>query len=132
MGKGTQHLDNLFEASEQFGPDIVSRLVKQAPWQKDKDYQLFYNVNFPPVGTDLVKGVKAAPQGWRQDTVFKTHEQHSPSGRKFLWIKGGPQATPSAPDMDLTLNLEGYVSVTPMRADLTAHDQLQSVKALFS
>jgi 5'-nucleotidase len=53
----------------------------------------------------------------------------SPSGRRFLWIKGGPQQTPTAPGTDAAVNLEGWISVTPMRADLTAHDRLADLQA---
>ncbi len=48
----------------------------------------------------------------------------SPSGRRFLWIKGGAQQTPTLPGTDAAVNLEGYIAITPMRADLTAHDLL--------
>ncbi|MCI2393381.1 5'/3'-nucleotidase SurE [Aliiroseovarius sediminis] len=131
MGNGTKGLDNIFEAAATCGRDVVRRLLADAPWEHGADYRLFYNVNFPPVSADLVKGIKAAPQGWRRDAFFGLDAQNSPSGRKFLWIKGGPQGTPSAPGMDVTLNLDGYISVTPMRADLTAHDQLDALGTLF-
>ena len=32
----------------------------------------------------------------------------------------------TAPGSDAAVNLEGYVSVTPMRADLTAHDMMDT------
>jgi 5'-nucleotidase len=53
--------------------------------------------------------------------------QISPSGRKFLWIKGGPQHLATLPGTDAAANLDGWISVTPMRCDLTAHDQLQTL-----
>ena len=34
------------------------------------------------------------------------------------------------PGTDAHANLEGYISVTPMRADLTAHDALEALKAI--
>ncbi|MBT2131170.1 5'/3'-nucleotidase SurE [Aliiroseovarius lamellibrachiae] len=132
MGKGTAELDSVFDAAIGHGADIVQKLLQNAPWDKTENYQIFYNVNFPPIAAELVKGVRACPQGWRHDAIFSAVPHQSPSGRQFLWIKGGPQATPSDPEMDVTRNLEGYVSVTPMRADLTAHDHLQQVKDLFS
>ena len=46
----------------------------------------------------------------------------------FLWVKGGPQHMPPGPGTDVTANLDGYISVTPMRADLTAHDALAALK----
>lgn len=131
MGKGTTELTSVFEAAAAHAPDILNRLWTDAPWDRGANYGLFYNVNFPPCAGDLVKGVRAAPQGWRSDACFKSEAQISPNGRKFLWLKGGPQATPAQPGMDLTLNLEGYVSVTPMRADLTAHDHMKRLGDMF-
>jgi len=52
----------------------------------------------------------------------------APNGRRFLWIKGGPQDIPTEPGTDAHANLEGYVSITPMRADLTAHDSIAALK----
>ncbi|WP_424942868.1 5'/3'-nucleotidase SurE [Aliiroseovarius crassostreae] len=131
MGAGTKDLDSVFEAAAAHGTGIIRKLLDHGPWDPSENYKIFYNVNFPPVGADNVLGVKAAPQGWRHDAIFSAEPHQSPSGRQFLWIKGGPQATPSDPGMDLTENLAGYVSVTPMRADLTAHDHLTQVKGLF-
>ncbi|MDZ4136017.1 MAG: stationary phase survival protein SurE, partial [Paracoccaceae bacterium] len=93
------------------------------------DYRLFYNVNFPPVAAADVRGTKVAAQGFRRDTAFGVEPHHSPSGRKFLWIKGGPQHAPTLPGTDAAVNLEGFISVTPMRADLTAHDVLADLGA---
>ena len=70
-----------------------------------------------------------AAQGFRRDTSFSTEAQLSPTGRRYLWIKGGPQQTPTLPGTDAAVNLEGYISVTPMRADLTAHDLLSDLEA---
>ena len=73
--------------------------------------------------------MKVAPQGFRRDTSFGVEPHQSPSGKKFLWIKGGPQQTPTLPGSDAAVNLEGFISVTPMRADLTAHDLLADLEA---
>jgi 5'-nucleotidase len=46
-----------------------------------------------------------------------------------LWIKGGEQGRATLPGSDVTANVEGYISVTPLRADLTAHDRLTELAA---
>ena len=76
-----------------------------------------------------VKGTRVTAQGYRRDTRFGIEAQVSPNGRRFLWIKGGRQDVPTAPGTDAHANLEGYISVTPMRVDLTAHDRLDSLRA---
>lgn len=46
----------------------------------------------------------------------------------FLWVKGGPQHTPTGPGTDVAANLDGFISVTPLRADLTAHDVIGALR----
>jgi len=94
------------------------------------DYRLFDSLNFPPVPADEVLGTRVAPQGYRRDTHFSVEPHSSPSGRRFLWIKGGDQHNPTAPGTDAAVNLAGYISVTPMRADLTAYDTLEALKTI--
>ena len=77
-----------------------------------------------------VKGLKAARQGFRRDMGFGVQPHLSPSGRRFLWVTGAPQQQPTSPGSDADVNLDGYISVTPMRADLTAHDALDALKAI--
>jgi len=127
MGPLTEDLPSIFDSAAGHGQAVIERLIKEAPWDKG-DYRLFYNVNFPPVATGDVKGLRVTPQGYRRDTFFGVKPHISPSGRKFLWVTGGPQHQPTAPGTDAAVNLDGYISVTPMRADLTAHDALSDVK----
>lgn len=118
----------MFEAARVHGAPLIRKLLDQGIWD-DGDYRVFYNVNFPPVRAADVKGTKVAAQGYRRNTNFGMLAQLSPTGRKFLWIKGGDQHTPTAPGTDAAVNLDGYISVTPMRADLTAHDLLSDLEA---
>ena len=127
FGPGNNGLDQPFEAAAVHGAATVRRLLEKAPWDRD-DYRLFYNVNFPPVAAADVKGTRVGAQGFRRGTSFSVEPHQSPSGRKFLWVRGGAQHLPTLPGTDVTLNLDGYISVTPMRADLTAHDILTEAR----
>jgi len=128
MGPQTNDLPDPFETARAHGATVVRALLDRGLWDTG-DYRLFYNVNFPPVAAADVRGTKVAAQGFRRDTAFGVEPHHSPSGRKFLWIKGGPQHAPTLPGTDAAVNLEGFISVTPMRADLTAHDVLADLGA---
>jgi 5'-nucleotidase len=128
FGPGNARLDDPFDSARHHGADVVRALLDRGLWTQD-DYRIFYNVNFPPLPGTETKGLKVAPQGFRRDTAFGVEPHISPSGRRFLWIKGGPQHTPTLPGSDAAVNLEGFISVTPMRADLTAHDLLTDLEA---
>ena len=95
----------------------------------DEGYRLFYNVNFPPVPASGVRGLRVAPQGTRAGSRFSARPYDAPNGRRFMWITGGDQQAPARPGSDVAANLEGYVSVTPMRADLTCHASLERLAA---
>ena len=127
FGPDNAQLDDPFEAALGHGAQTVRRLLKDAIWD-EAPYRLFYNVNFPPVPAGDVKGLKVVAQGWRAETNFGVEPHRSPSGRMFLWVKGGPQHHPTGPDTDVTANLDGYISVTPLSANLTAHDALAAMK----
>ncbi len=126
-GPGNAALDDPFEAAAVHGAATVRKLLDRGIWDKG-GYRLFYNVNFPPVPAAGVKGMKVAAQGYRTDTFFGVEPHISPSGRMFLWATGGPQHIPTAPGTDVAVNLDGYISVTPLRADLTAHDTLTELQ----
>lgn len=117
-----------FEIAQTHGAEVVRRIL--AAWPQERpDYRLFFNVNFPPVPAAEVKGTKVVRQGFRQGSRYAVEPHLSPSGKRFLWIKGGDQQARTAPGTDAAVNLDGYISVTPMRADLTAEDTLEALQA---
>lgn len=128
MGPKSDKLADPFDAASLHGAAVVRKMLDHAIWD-DADYRLFYNVNFPPVAAGDVRGSKVCAMGFRRDVAFGVQAQISPSGRKFLWIKGGGQQTPTLPGTDVAANLEGYISITPLRADLTAHASLDALAA---
>lgn len=120
-----------FEAAAVHGVRVI-RAILAARIDVSSAYRLFYNVNFPPVPAAAVKGYRSAPQGRRPGVHFGAEPFTSPSGRRYLWIKGGDQRVATEPHTDAAVNLDGYVSITPMRADLTAHDALADLAAALS
>ncbi|MCC5976060.1 MAG: 5'/3'-nucleotidase SurE [Rubellimicrobium sp.] len=127
FGPDNSELDDPFEAAARHGAATIRRLLDHALWDAT-DYRLFYNVNFPPVPASEVKGIAVATQGFRRKARFGIEAQISPAGRRFLWVKGGPQHERTGPGTDAEANLDGHISVTPMRADLTAHDAIDALR----
>ena len=117
-----------FDAAAQHGAGVIRALLSKGLWDETEDYRLFYNVNFPPLPAAAVKGTRVATQGFRRYAGFRIEPHNSPTGRQFLWIKGGEQGRPTLPGTDVTANVEGYISVTPLRCDLTAHDRLAALE----
>jgi len=128
-GPANRDLDDPFEASVQHGAEVVRRILKYNDDISDS-YKRFFNVNFPPVAGADVKGIRLGAQGFRAGKGFHVQSQTAPSGRQFMFIAGGDQQRQTAAGSDAALNLEGYISVTPMRADLTDHAALTSLQGI--
>lgn len=129
FGPGNVTLDDQFDAATVHGAAVIRALLDKGDWTTTHGYTTFYNVNFPALSASEVKGTRVVAQGRRPGVNFTVENQASPTGRQFLWVKGGAQAVGSGPDTDVTANLDGYISVTPLRADLTARDTLAALGA---
>ena len=132
-GPGNSALPNPFEAALIHAPATLGAILDHGIADRKvpdgRPYRIFYNVNFPPLPASQVRGLRVTPQGFRSTAQFGIEAQTSPSGRRFLWVTGGPQAVRAGAGSDVDANLDGYISVTPMRADLTAHDALGPLAA---
>jgi len=103
---------------------IARRLVDQ--WlARDGGRATLLNVNVPDLARGGPKGVRVAGQslkGWREGWQRRT----DPRGRTYYWMVGDPAHEQGA-DSDAAALAGGYVTVTPLRFDLTDHHRLEEV-----
>ncbi|MBF9036564.1 5'/3'-nucleotidase SurE [Rhodobacterales bacterium HKCCE2091] len=126
FGPANAGLDNPFEAAAAHGADVVRKLIAADQWDSG-GYHTFYNVNFPPIPAVEVRGARVASQGTHDRPNHGMKPVTAPNGRRFLWVEGRRQDLPTAPGTDVAACLDGYIAVTPLRADLTAHDRLATL-----
>lgn len=86
------------------------------------------NVNLPHRPWDQVKGVKVTRLGSRvyQDTLI---HKVDPRGRDYYWIGGQDAVWENREGSDFNAVDAGYVSVTPMRLDLTDEGAVDGIAA---
>ncbi|MFT7390313.1 MAG: 5'-nucleotidase [Paracoccaceae bacterium] len=128
-GQENLGLDDSFEAARRHGADAVRKVLDLGFGQTSEPYMLFWNINFPPIPGDQVRGVKAATQGRRRDGAFNIRQDVAPNGRTYFWLAHGRGNIESAPGTDAREASEGWVTVTPLRADLTAVADLERAAA---
>jgi 5'-nucleotidase len=86
----------------------------------------FLNINVP----------KGQPRGYRvtvqakRNHITSVAERHDPKGRPYYWIEEGQNDWEPHDRSDYQAVRDGYVSVTPLQPDLTAHDALTMVEEL--
>lgn len=78
----------------------------------------FLNVNLPK---GVPKGFRRTVQG-KRNHVTKITERLDPRGKPYYWIEEGLDDWTPHDDSDYHAVQEGYISVTPLNPDLTAHE----------
>ncbi len=86
------------------------------------------NVNAPDLPESEIKGVRLTTQGDRQ-YVDRLEKRHDPLGRAYYWLGGKLHDKEAAPGTDVKAVGEGYISVTPIHLDLTAHAFLRDLRS---
>ncbi|MGO9566090.1 MAG: 5'/3'-nucleotidase SurE [Desulfomonilaceae bacterium] len=84
------------------------------------------NVNIPALPPDRVRGFKLTRQGLSK--FRESFEQREdPRGNLYYWLAGEATAAETDAEVDVTAVKEGYVSVTPLFYDLTAHSYTEEL-----
>ena len=84
------------------------------------------NVNFPDVTKGPPKGTRVTKLGARYYSG-EIHERRDPRGRRYYWIGGAAITMPDIPGSDCNALKDGFISVTPLGEDLTAHGAIAAL-----
>ena len=85
------------------------------------------NVNIPAVAEDQIKGIKVCRQAdakWEE----KFDKREDPRGRQYYWMCGEFVNHDKGDDTDQYALDNNYISVVPVRFDLTAHHFISELK----
>lgn len=111
-----------FSGERDFGPAArMARQVASLVIKHGLPAHTVLNVNVPFLWDDEIKGVKITRQGLR---VYRDElvQREDPHGRPYYWIGGEPPSGVVEDGTDFGALNEGFVSITPLQLDLTAHD----------
>lgn len=89
------------------------------------------NVNIPKYSENKIKGIKIAKQAkgkWIEDF----DERVSPMGKRYFWLTGKFIKEDESNEADQNLLDDNYISVVPVRYDLTDYSQIDDVKRLLN
>jgi 5'-nucleotidase len=107
----------------------IAALLAQRVLELKLPPAVLLNVNVPSRPRADLKGIALTRQGTRvfHDALIRRED---PRGRPYYWIGGGSPSSDSEPGTDSRSLAEGYVSVTPLQLDLTAHTAIESLRPL--
>ena len=104
----------------------AAAVMAEAILRRPLPSRTFLNINVP----------KGPPKGYRvtvqakRNHVTSVAERHDPKGRPYYWIEEGQNEWEPHDRSDYQAVRDGYVSITPLQPDLTAHDALTDVENL--
>jgi 5'-nucleotidase len=106
--------------------EVAARLTRQV-LGRTLPRGVLLNINVPYGPLDSLRGVAITRQGLRlyRDALVRRED---PRHRPYYWIGGDVPTGVADPGTDIGALAAGYVSVTPLQLDLTAHDRLPEVE----
>ncbi|WP_434980492.1 5'/3'-nucleotidase SurE [Daejeonia sp. YH14] len=110
-----------FLPAKKYIQDIV-RKVLENPMPKG----IVLNVNIPKLPENEIKGIKVCKQAdakWEESF----DERINPHGKKYYWLTGYFNNMDHSENADETALSKGYISIVPVKFDLTAHEYLEKL-----
>ncbi|MDP2562382.1 5'/3'-nucleotidase SurE [Psychrobium sp. 1_MG-2023] len=85
------------------------------------------NINVPDIPINQVKGIKVTRLGARHRATSMVKTQ-DPAGRDIYWVGPLAKEDDAGEGTDFHAIANGYVSITPLTVDLTAHHRIEKLK----
>ena len=111
---GSEH----YETAAIYAKKIVEGLLKKSLPQ----HQVL-NINVPDLPVDEIKGIKITRLGKRHKAEM-IEKAFDPRGREIFWIGPPGEIADAGEGTDFYAVQQGYISVTPLKVDLTAIEQI--------
>ena len=116
VDKGWGELEAAAQKARQIVEQMqVKNLVGQAPW--------LLNINLPNLPLKAMRSMRLCRLG-RRHAAEGVIVQENPRGEKMYWIGAAGSAKDDAEGTDFHATALGHVAVTPLKVDLTDHENL--------
>jgi 5'-nucleotidase len=111
-----------FELAARVGAQVVQQILDHG-----LPRGVFLNVNVPCLPAGQIAGFAVTRLGRRvyRDVLV---ERRDPRGQPYYWIGGEPPSGHLDEGTDIWAVANGYVSITPVHLDMTAHDLIPDLE----
>jgi 5'-nucleotidase len=115
-----------WEIVEERAPAVLKKLMEIA-----LPVGVLVNVNFPSCTASEIAGTRITAQG-RLSHGLSIEERHDGRGLPYYWLRYGRGKDVPAEDSDAAAVRNNYISVTPLKLDLTAHEARATLEGAFA
>ncbi|MBU4538836.1 MAG: 5'/3'-nucleotidase SurE [Weeksellaceae bacterium] len=113
-----------FKQAKTYIQSLVNKVLEN-PMPKG----IVLNVNIPKLSSGEIKGIRVCKQAdakWEESF----DERINPHGHKYFWLSGYFNNMDTSEDADEVALSEGYISVVPVKFDLTAYEYLENLREI--
>lgn len=115
-----------FTQAKEYIQSIVKKVLEH-PLPKG----VVLNVNIPKLKKEDIKGVKVCRQAYAKwEESFD--ERTNPHGKKYYWLTGYFNNMDTDKNADENALADGYISIVPVKFDLTAHEYLTQLGDIYN
>ena len=116
-----------YDLAKQVARELSIKILNEGFVLSDRK---FLNVNVPPLKPNDFKGYKITRAGYRL-YANDAHLHRNPRGLEYWWLGLHPLEWKANEkrDCDFEAIKDGYISITPIKADLTAYEEIEKLKS---
>jgi 5'-nucleotidase len=114
-----------WQTAERHAPAIIDTFASRPMPAKT-----LINVNFPNCQPEAVRGVRVTAQGAYTHGLYM-EERRDGRGLPYYWLRFGREVPEQRAGSDIVALRDGYISVTPLKLDLTDEAFAREISALF-
>lgn len=125
---GFSLLDFSWDADFSQAKEYIQKIVRNT-LENPMPKGVVLNVNIPKLSKEEIKGIKVCKQAnakWEESF----DERINPHGKKYYWLTGYFNNMDDSKDADENALQEGYISIVPVKFDLTAYEYLPHLKKI--
>lgn len=120
-------LDTFTNPDFSFAAEFASKLTKLIMRNKGIPHGTLLNVNIPAIDKKKIKGVRIVRQS-RTAIEERFDKREDPRKRTYYWLTGEIIKSDGQEDADIEALRKKYISITPIRCDMTDYDFMEELK----
>ncbi|MEE2704644.1 MAG: 5'/3'-nucleotidase SurE [Pseudomonadota bacterium] len=111
-------------------PNFYSKKIIEDIYTSDWKKNILFNINFPDIEVNDIKGIKFASQG-RHKIGDNLIPRKNPRGQTYIWIGATRVGDLEDLSTDVSICDNGYISITPLNIDQTHYETLKKLSVNF-
>ena len=115
-----------FSGIEKYLPELLEKIIANPPAEGT-----YYNINFPNLPAEKIKGIKIASQG-KGRWVREYEKRTDPKGADYYWMTGNFEDLETSFSGDHRFVAEGYISIVPHKVDNTDYSAMAELEKRFN